>query len=320
LENVDAIVVREAAKRYGRRGKTVEALRGVSLEVKCGEIYGLLGRNGAGKTTLVKVILDIVRPTGGETAILGRSSRSPAARRPVGYLPEDHRLPEYRTGEDALSFYAKLSGVPGRQRRERIPRLLELVGLTAAARRKVRSYSKGMKQRLGLAQALVHEPRVLFLDEPTDGVDPVGRAEIRDLLVKLKGEGKTIFLNSHLLSEVERVCDRVGILDQGKLVREGTIEELTRSQLAFRVRTDPPIDDDAREAILGCAVSLRPLADGFEVGVERHEDIDRTIDLLRSRGFGIRALMEVRLSLEEVFMKAVDEGKGAAGAAGRSRP
>jgi ABC-2 type transport system ATP-binding protein len=303
-----AIDVRQVAKRFGKRGRVVEALRGVDISVKRGEIYGLLGRNGAGKTTLVKVILGIVRPTSGSTSLLGRSSRSPASRRPVGYLPEDHRLPEYRTGADTLGFYARLSNVPASTRRARLPGLLKLVGLADAARRKVRSYSKGMKQRLGLAQALFHDPEVLFLDEPTDGVDPVGRSEIRDLLLKLKGEGKTIFLNSHLLSEVEQVCDRVGIIENGRLIREGSIEELTRTRLTYRMVTVPALDAATGEELARHAVSLDRGPEGFEVGLERPEDLDRAVDLLRARGFSIRALAETRLTLEEVFLKAVEGG------------
>jgi ABC-2 type transport system ATP-binding protein len=310
-----AIEIRQVAKRFGKRGRVVEALRGVDISVKRGEIYGLLGRNGAGKTTLVKVILGIVRPTSGSASILGRPSRSPASRRPVGYLAEDHRFPEYRSGADTLDFYARLSSVPASTRRARRPDLLKLVGLAEAARRKVRSYSKGMKQRLGLAQALFHDPEVLFLDEPTDGVDPVGRSEIRDLLLKLKGQGKTIFLNSHLLSEVEQVCDRVGIIENGRLIREGSIEELTRIKLTYRVATVPVLDAAAGEELSRFAVSLSPGPEGFEIGLERPEDLDRAVDLLRARGFSIRALAETRLTLEEVFLKAV-EGSGPAAAAG----
>ncbi len=313
-----AIDVRQVAKRFGKRGRIVDALRGVDIAVRPGEIYGLLGRNGAGKTTLVKVILDIVRPTAGAAWILGRPARSASSRRPVGYLPEDHRFPDYRTGSDTLDFYARLSGVSRSVRRTRLPELLGLVGLADAARRKVRSYSKGMRQRLGLAQALIHGPQVLFLDEPTDGVDPVGRAEVRDLLLKLKGEGKTIFLNSHLLSEVEQVCDRVGILDQGRLIREGSIEELTRTKLHFRFATYPALDAGTREELSRIAPSIEQGPGWFEVGLEREEDLDRTVDLLRSRSFSIRSLTGTRLTLEEVFLKAVDEGEPTAGEARRA--
>jgi ABC-2 type transport system ATP-binding protein len=311
-----AIAVENLAKRFGRGSRLVQALAGVSITVRPGEIYGLLGRNGAGKTTLVKVLLDIVRATSGTAWILGEPSRTPAARRRVGYLPEDHRLTEYRTGEAALHFYAALSGVPRSERRRRIPALLELVGLEDAGRRKVRAYSKGMKQRLGLAQAMVHDPRVLFLDEPTDGVDPVGRAQIRDILVTLKNEGRTIFLNSHLLSEVERICDRVGILEQGRLVREGTLDDLTRTKLSFQIRTVPALDEGARAELASFAISLEPGPGGFELGLEKEEDIDRAVDILRARGLSIRSLSGTKLSLEEVFLQAVEESAEAGAAKG----
>lgn len=302
-----AVLVEDVSKRYGRQGRAVQALAGVSLEVAPGSIYGLLGRNGAGKTTLVKILLDIVRPTSGRAELLGRSVGDPAARRPVGYLPEDHRFPEYQTARNALWFHAMLSGVDRSTRRRRVPELLDVVGLTAAADKKVRTYSKGMKQRLGLAQAMVHDPSLLFLDEPTDGVDPVGRAEIRDVLVRLKDGGKTVFLNSHLLSEVERLCDRVGILESGRLVREGTLEHLTRSARAVTLITSPPPDAGLWESLRAVATSIEPVEGGVEVGLAADEDVDRVVDLVRGRGVSIRALVPKRFSLEEVFLQAVGE-------------
>src|SRR5262249_30495350 len=174
--------------------------------------------NGAGKTTLVKVLLGIAWKSSGDAFLLGEPSGAVAVRARVGYLPEDHRFPDYHTGRTLLSFYGKLMGMPRRDRLRRSDELLELVGMAGRARAKVRTYSKGMKQRLGVAQAILHDPEVIFLDEPTDGVDPVGRREIRDLMQRLKGRGKTLFLNSHLLGEVELVCDRVAILQRGELV------------------------------------------------------------------------------------------------------
>ncbi len=304
---MNAIQVDGVHKTYGRGSRAVHALCGVSIAVPRGEIYGLLGRNGAGKTTLVKVLLDLVRPTRGAALLSGRSARQPAARRSIGYLPEDHRFPEYQTAESALRFHAALSGVDPSAARARIGELLDQVGLGPAARKKVRTFSKGMKQRLGLAQALVHDPDILFLDEPTDGVDPVGRAEIRDLLVGLKQRGRTIFLNSHLLSEVERMCDRVGILDRGALVREGSIEALTRTERLYEVRVDRALDAATTGELRALATSFTAKPDGaFEVALPRDEDIDRVVDLLRARAFGVRHLHGVKLSLEDVFLEAVE--------------
>ena len=302
-----AIRVENVSKTYGRGPRAVTALAGVTLSVRPGEIYGLLGRNGAGKTTLVKVLLDLVRPSRGHAFLLERNAREPGARHPAGYLPEDHRFPDYQTALGAITFYAALSGVDRRTARRRAGELLERVKLGHAAGKKVRTFSKGMKQRLGLAQALVHQPRVLLLDEPTDGVDPVGRAEIRDLLVELKAQGVTIFLNSHLLSEVEQVCDRVGILERGALVREGTVEELTRTERVYQVATDRAPDAATVAEVQRLAVSFRASANGaFEVALQRDEDVDRIVDLLRAKGFGLRHLHGKRLSLEEVFLDAVE--------------
>jgi ABC-2 type transport system ATP-binding protein len=310
------IAVEDLSKRYGRGQKAVDALRGVSISVTRGEIYGLLGRNGAGKTTLVKILLDIVRADRGSARILGRSTRTRAARIPVGYLPEDHRFAEYQTGEGALAFYASLSNFAPRDREQRFRDLLELVDLAGAARRKIRTYSKGMKQRLGLAQALVHDPRILFLDEPTDGVDPVGRAKIRDILLSLKAEGKTIFLNSHLLSEIERVCDRVGILEAGCLVREGTVDELTTTDLVFTVKTDPPPDEALRAGLAHLVEMAAVTPEGLEVKVARETDVDAVVDFLRARRVGIRSIVEKRLSLETVFLEVIDRnGTSPAGGA-----
>lgn len=319
-----AIAVEGLWKRYGRGAKGVDALRDVSLSVAPGEIYGLLGRNGAGKTTLVKILLDIVRADRGAARLRGLPSRAPAARSEVGYLPEDHRFPEYQTGEGALLFHAALSGRGGRAARRRIAELLELVDLAGAARKKVRAYSKGMKQRLGLAQALISDPQVLLLDEPTDGVDPVGRAQVRDLLLRLRSEGRTIFLNSHLLGEIELVCDRVGILDEGRLVEEGTIHDLTSSDLTYTIRTDPAPDDAIVGALAndlaGAVVSVRRVPEGLEVGVKADADIDRAIDLLRVHRFGIRGLAGKRISLEQAFLAAVREPNGERRTGGERNP
>jgi ABC-2 type transport system ATP-binding protein len=273
-----AIEVRKLAKTYGRGARAVPALADVSLSVAPGEIYGLLGRNGAGKTTLVKILLDIVRPSRGATFLRGISSRSTASRRTVGYLPEDHRFPEYQTGLGLLSFYASLSGAAIAGDKERLQALLASVDLADAADRRVRTYSKGMKQRLGLAQALVHDPEILFLDEPTDGVDPVGRAKIRDMLLVLKSRGKTIFLNSHLLSEVERVCDRVGIMERGVLLKEGTPDALTRVERAFALETSPELDDAQLAELARLVHSATRAARGLEVIVGEERDIDAVVD------------------------------------------
>ena len=217
-------------------GASIDALHPLDLEVSRGEIFGLLGPNGAGKTTLVKLLLGVALPSGGEGRLFGRSIREPAARQPVGFLPESHRFPDYLTAAQVLDTYARVAGVDEAERARRIPELLERVRMAKWADTRVRKFSKGMMQRLGLAQALMNTPDLLFLDEPTDGVDPVGRREIRDLLLEISREGTTIFLNSHLLSEVEQICTRVAILKEGRLARLGTVEELTTQDRVYELR------------------------------------------------------------------------------------
>ena len=216
----------EKVYRSRWRGREIRAVTDLSLRVPMGVKFGLLGANGAGKTTFVKMLLSAVNATAGTAAIFGKDARDPEARRPVGYLPENHRFPTYFTGAGMLNFYGSLSGMAASERKLRVPELLEQVGLKDWGDVRIRKFSKGMLQRLGLAQALIHRPRLLVLDEPTDGVDPVGRRHIRDILSRLTGEGVTIFINSHLLSEVETFCDYVAILKKGQLALEGKMTDL----------------------------------------------------------------------------------------------
>ena len=224
-----------------RREKVV-ALRDLSLRVEPGEVYGLLGPNGSGKSTTLKIILGLVSPTTGRTEIFGRDSSLVESREAVGFLPENPYFPKYLSGRETLWFFGKLSGIRGSRLQKRVDELLDLVDLTNAQDRRLSTYSKGMLQRIGLAQALIHEPRLVVLDEPTAGVDPAGSRQIRDLIVDLRRNGITVLLSSHLLSQVQEVCDRIGILAQGVLVREGRLEDLTAvaNQTEFVVANAPP--------------------------------------------------------------------------------
>ncbi len=208
-----------------RREKVV-AVSDLSLEVEAGQVYGLLGPNGSGKSTTMKIVLGLVSPTTGRTEIFGRDSTLVESREDVGFLPENPYFYKYLTGEETLRFFGKLCGIRGKALSQRTKELLVLVGLENAADRRLGGYSKGMLQRIGLAQALVQEPRLLVLDEPTAGVDPAGSREIRDLILRFKERGITVLLCSHLLSQVQEICDRVGILHRGVLVREGRLEDL----------------------------------------------------------------------------------------------
>jgi ABC-2 type transport system ATP-binding protein len=206
--------------------RSIVAVRDLNLRVAPGQIYGLLGPNGSGKSTTLKIILGLVPPTQGSAAIFGRDSNLVASREAVGFLPENPYFYKYLTGQETLRFYGKLCGLRGARLRDRVTELLELVGLTSAADRRLGGYSKGMLQRIGLAQALVQEPKLIVLDEPTAGVDPVGAREICDLILDFKRRGITVLLSSHLLEQVQEICDRVGILANGVLVREGALDDL----------------------------------------------------------------------------------------------
>ena len=312
-----AVNVQNLRKTYrdgllGRR--RIEALAGVSLEVGRGEIFGLLGPNGAGKTTLIKVLLGLVRASGGDASLLARPAGSRASRKEVGYLPENHRIPRHHTGNSALAFFGCLSGLSRREVRHRRTALLESVGLADWGNTSIKKYSKGMLQRLGLALAMLHDPHLLILDEPTDGVDPVGRSEMRTLLVNLKAAGKTIFINSHLLQEVELVCDRVAILDRGRMLRQGRIAELTQ-----RAEHDVRLVVAGSEAGLQAALADGPVAetrmagpDQFEIVLNAPDQpaIDRTIDRLRARGMSLISMSPARQTLEQAFLEILDRARG----------
>ena len=210
--------------RWG--GGPVHAVRNLSLEVQPGEVYGLIGPNGSGKSTTMKVLLGLIAPTAGETAIFGIDSSRVESRREVGFLPENPYLYRHLTGLETLKFYANLCEVPKKTFASRADELLELVGLTGAKDRRLAGYSKGMLQRIGLAQALIHDPKLVVLDEPTAGVDQAGSRQIRNLVFELKRRGITVILSSHLLEQVQEVCDRVGIIFNGDMVREGNLEDL----------------------------------------------------------------------------------------------
>jgi ABC-2 type transport system ATP-binding protein len=285
--------------------KEVQALKGVSLKVEKGDIYGLLGQNGAGKSTLVKILLSIVRLTDGQAMLFGEPAGKADIRKRVGYLPEDHRFPDYHTGYSLLDFYGGLYGLNRSDRRRRIMEMLELVGIKGRMNSKIRTYSKGMKQRLGIAQSMFHDPDLIILDEPTDGVDPIGRREIRSIMQQLKERGKTIFLNSHLLGEVELICDRVAILQRGEKIREGDIATLTKTKGLFTLGLAPG-QDLPRTEIEKNGYAVRADGEFWEISLLDGQSIDPVVDLLRSRGLSIRHLVEKRQTLEEIFMETVE--------------
>ncbi len=293
---------------FGR--KAFQALKGVSLNVPRGTIYGLLGPNGAGKTTLIKILLGIVRKSGGTASVLGHVAGSRAARREVGYLPENHRIPRHLTANTALEYYGALSGLSMSEIRKRRPPILESVGLNGRENDRVSGYSKGMLQRLGLAQSMIHKPQLIVLDEPTDGVDPVGRREIRDVLKRLAAEGHSVFLNSHLLQEIELVCESVAILNHGHCLLTGTVKDLkaalTDSAVFLQLRGPEAAIRNATNAIPGAMIRA-VTADAFEVevGIQSQIELDKLIDTLRSDQVSIWQIARREKTLEEVFMNIV---------------
>ncbi|MFQ5491952.1 MAG: ATP-binding cassette domain-containing protein [Phycisphaerae bacterium] len=296
---VDLIDVR---KTYSRR---IQALRGVNVQVGRGEIFGLLGPNGAGKSTLVKIMMTVVQPDHLIGTVLGRPLGNRKKKAVIGYLPEAHRFPPYLTGGQLLDYYAALGKVSRSDRRKRAPKLLERVGLTRWADTRIGKYSKGMLQRLGIAQALMNDPELVVLDEPTDGLDPMGRRDVRELLLELKNKGKTVFLNSHLLSELEMVCDRVAILVDGMIARQGTLSELTEHTTEYTITVLGELGSlTGQLSNDGCTVE----GDTVRIPGRDLAKVNRIIDLLRQNGRDIESVEPQRFSLEDVFVEVLGSG------------
>ena len=283
----------------------VQALIDFSLNVEKGVIFGLLGPNGAGKTTLIKLLLGITFPTSGNASIIEKDISDYKIKEKIGYLPENHKYPPYLKGGEVLKFFGRLSGMNGINLDKKIDELLELVKLIQWKKTKVKAYSKGMMQRLGVAQALINDPELIFLDEPTDGVDPIGRKEIRDILVELKSRQKTIFLNSHLLSEVELITDRVGILNKGKLLREGTVKELTEKKEEYKLVVENAINNIESDN----AVYTKQPDGSYIVKVRDTAELNRIIDNVRSKGVLLKEIVPLKSTLEEMFISLINESE-----------
>ena len=301
-----AFAVSSLHKRFRTRfGRTESvALDGVNLEVPRGETFGLIGPNGAGKTTFIKCLLGISHPDSGGVELLGGRPQDPRSRARVGYLPERLALPGAWTPHAFLASVTRLKAL--RPERSALDELLQRVGLTEAANRKIRGFSKGMRQRLGLAAALVGAPDLLVLDEPTDGVDPLGRVEIRQLLAAELGRGATLFINSHLLSETERICTRIGILSRGQLVRSGPLEALTAVQQRWRVRF---ADGSPPSAAALVALGFEPVdAGAWEIAAVDAPALNRALDGARAAGVLLVELERASRDLEDVLTEALAAG------------
>ena len=267
MSNVPAVEVRGLVKEFQTsfRGPILRAVDEVSLKIEPGEVYGLIGPNGSGKSTTMKALLGLLKPTAGSCAIFGKDSLKVDSRNDVGFLPENPYFYKHLTGAETVMFYGKLCGMRGPKLKRRVEEMLVLVGLEEARNRRLKGYSKGMLQRIGLAQALVQDPRLVILDEPTAGVDPVGSREIRDLILELKSRGITVFLCSHLLEQVQEVCDKVGIINGGKMVREGHLDEL----ISVQSRTEMVIENASPE-LLDQIRNLVEVTHGVDLVSEGH--------------------------------------------------
>ena len=304
-------LVKDFRPGFGIRRK--RALHGISFGVRQGEIFGFVGPNGAGKTTTLKVLMGLIRATAGEASVLGCDVRETQFRRHIGFLPENPYFYDFLTGREILSFYAKLSGVARARRGDRVAMLLDWVGLSDAADARLRTYSKGMLQRVGIAQALVHDPKVVFLDEPMSGLDPIGRKEIRDLILRLRTEGKTVFMNTHILSDVEMVCDRVAIIVAGRITYQGAIEDFLEGdeREVDAVVAGLPVDTAA--TLEGrFAAKLRGHGDRIELRVAE-KNVDEVLRLALGAGAEVLSLTPHRVSLESIFLSAVEKGEVAEG-------
>jgi len=303
-----AIQIRDLHKVYKSTfgNRSLKALDGISLEVERGEVFGLLGPNGAGKTTTVKILLDLARPTSGSAQILGIPTSSHLSRKRVGYLPEGHRFPGYLTARQTMSIFGRMSGMSSAAIESRSLPLLEKLRIAEWADIRIKKFSKGMTQRLGIATALLHEPEVLFLDEPTDGVDPVGRREIRDILQEEAAQGRTIFLNSHLLSEIELMCDRTAILHKGKIAAAGAgrIEDLTKSGSTYKIRTSGA-PDNLHDTLTAAGARIERVNGSMVLNVRDIEHLNQLIDTVRSTGGLIEEVTPFKSSLEDVFVDLV---------------
>ena len=298
-----AIETHGLRKVYG--GKV--AVEDVTIAVPEGEVFGFLGPNGAGKSTTVKMLLGLVFPTAGDARILGQPLGAVAAKRRIGFLPEQFRFHEWLRADEFLGLHGELAGLSRAERRRRIPEALELVGLAGRGRDRLRTYSKGMLQRVGLAQALLGDPALVFLDEPTSALDPIGRREVRDIIRELKARGMTVFLNSHLLGEVESVCDRVAIIDRGRIVRLGALDDLLRESLALDLTLGACDDATLRLIEEYGAIEARE-ADRLRVRLDDLGDVPRLVAALVHAGVAVYGVTPHRRSLEDVFLGSVEGG------------
>ncbi|MBZ5547759.1 MAG: ABC transporter ATP-binding protein [Acidobacteriia bacterium] len=292
------------------RKRTKQALRPLHLTIEEGEVFGFLGPNGAGKTTTLKLLMGLVLPTAGTARILGMEVDDPRVKAQIGFLPEQPYFYDYLTAQELLEYYGQLSGVPAKERAARVEKMLARVGLQDAARVQLRKFSKGMLQRVGLAQAILHDPKLVFLDEPMSGLDPMGRREVRDLIQQLRQEGKTVFFSTHILSDAEALCDRVAVINHGELRGVGAVAELTsrmhgKVEVIFYGQSVPA-------ALASLGAEARVSGDMVNA-VLPEEQQEAALEVLRREHLKLISLTPVRSSLEDFYIQKLQpaESKGA---------
>lgn len=305
---MNVIETYQLRKNYGK----LVAVDDLNLQVPEGSVFGLLGPNGAGKTTTIQMILGNVFPTAGDATVFGKRVGDISAKRRLGFLPEKFQFHDFLTAEEFLYFHGRLAGMDWPNLRERTGAVLDLVGLADRRKSRIKGFSKGMQQRIGLAQAIIHDPELVILDEPTSALDPIGRKDVRDTISHLKEMGKTVMLNSHLLSEVEMACDSLAIINHGKVIRQGTLDELlsTRSTVEMEVRS---MNEDTERRIASFATMQSREGDVITVGVQDDDQISALAEAVVNSGAKLMRLNYFRQTLEDYFMQAIEESGGGTG-------
>lgn len=301
-----AIEIKNLVKKY----KTVTAVNDISLDVFEGEIFGFLGPNGAGKTTTIKTLLGLIFPTSGETLVLGKPAGDIDVKQKISYLPESPYFYEHMTAREVIGFYGGLFGLSGTAKQKRVDQLIEMVGLRDAAGKPLRAFSKGMLQRVGIAQALINDPKILFFDEPTSGLDPIAHRDIRNLILHLKNEGRTIFLSSHQLSDVEMVCDRVSILNKGKIRRIGNVEELIAGGNVEIVAENVQGNEGQMAQLKAMTSEVEQIGTKMIITASATtESKNKVLDWVRAQGGDVISVTQTRRTLEDIFYETVREGE-----------
>jgi ABC-2 type transport system ATP-binding protein len=286
---------------WSRRSQ--RALDGLSLEVKEGEVFGFLGANGAGKTTTLKLLMSLIYPTAGRAQILGRSIEDIEMHKEIGYLPEAPYFYDYLTAREFLNYCGKLFGMGKEERERRIKELLKLVDMEQAIDMQLRKYSKGMLQRVGIAQALINNPKVVFMDEPMSGLDPIGRIEVRDIINSLRDQGKTVFFSTHILSDVEVLCDRVAILNKGKLIGYGRLADLQQLRDKTMEIVARGVDKAALEHLKTKVLSIKETASGIHIQVADESEVDPVLSIIRRSSGQLVSVNPLKSSLEDFFLR-----------------